>query len=183
MPWPEPLAWKSWFFKVNPDGELYRQERPVLQDCAQLCLLLESLLLALTYSHPDFTPSTFHPDCTLGTFQVVKYTGQHIANVSMSLLSLLTWGYPASPTASAEEEFLAFHCLRIILQDPSRLNHAVYWQSFKTIICFPVIFINYWHISSASPEYRWGNWRANILNFSRTFAWEQLLDLSLKYSI
>lgn len=22
VPWPEPLAWKSWFFKVKPDGEL-----------------------------------------------------------------------------------------------------------------------------------------------------------------
>lgn len=71
-------------------------------------------------------------------------------------------------------------------RDPAgscRLTHAVEWQSLKKIICFPIIFIHYWHISSASPEYRWGNWRANILNFSGTFAWEQLLDLSLKYSI
>lgn len=49
--------------------------------------------------------------------------------------------------------------------------------------CFPIIFIHYWNISPASPEYRWGNWGANTLNLGRTFAWEQLLDLSLKYSI
>lgn len=66
-----------------------RQERPVAQGSAQLCLLLESLLLALTHSHPDFT---------LSTFQVIKYTGQHTTNiVSVSFPSLLVWGSLCQP--------------------------------------------------------------------------------------
>lgn len=105
----------------------------------------------------------------------------------MSLLSLLTWGSLCQPHSLSRGGISGFPLPQVhlhgILQDPCWLTHAVQWQSLKKIICFPIIFIHYWHISSASPEYRWGNWRANILNFSGTFAWEQLLDLSLKYSI
>lgn len=102
-------------------------------------------------------------------------------------LSLLVWGSLWQPHSCSRAGAPGLHrpaSIRAepawaLRADPCRAAEAQKSYSFSSY------FINYWRISSAS-QWIWWNWRASGLNFGQTFClsknWEQLLDLSCKYS-